>query len=251
MKSAREKAADLIVFPALAISGRPRSVSEIDQSGITAALEKVKNFAARYGLFTIVGTAWKENEQMFNSAFVIDDQGKVLTRYDQLSADIKIFTPGAYTRPLWFNLKNVQGVVTIGSDIYWEEIAELSAWRGAQLLVNIANDDFGKSGENFKQSFAAFNTFSVFVNAAENPDRSSTGKSRVYDDLRRPDGKYHAEVILEADGNPGIYFVNGKMEKQNPWVSKMKYLNKSMIPWYNYGIAIIYNDQPDLSYRDE
>ncbi len=240
IREAKAGNADLVVFPALALTGK--SITGIQQQEIERALTEVRDQARQQGIFVILGSAWKENENLFNSAFVIDREGNIATRYDQLSADNDRFTRGLSARAMWFQIKNVHAAVTVGGDLYWEEIAELAACKGAQLLVNIANDNFGKYSEYFQLAYSTFNTFTVLANAAADPGMTSTGRSRVYDDLRRPKAKYHAELVLEADAMPGLFFVKGKMESKNPWVANMKYLNKSMIPWYNYGAEVIYKE---------
>lgn len=236
--------ADIVVFPALSITGRPQTKSRFRSDIIQTAIEKIRKTAMDQKIYVVVGSAWKEGGDLYNSAFVIDDSGNLITRYDQLSADNILFSQGKSTFAMWFTVKNVHGAITVGNDLRWEEIAELTAYKGAQILINIADDNFGKYEDYFKQSFSTFNTFTVIVNAAEDSEKTSTGNSRVFNDLCRPENKYHAELILEADGQQGLFYVKGTMESKNPWLNKMKSLNKSMIPWFNYGTKIIYSGRP-------
>jgi predicted amidohydrolase len=241
ISDAKSGHADLVIFPELSLTGHSENPSDIKQELIEKAIFKIRTKAKSNDIHVIFGSAFKENNKWYNTAFVINNVGEILTRYDQLSADNRIFSRGNSSQAMWFNIKNVHGAVTIGKDKRWEEIAELSACKGAQLLINISNEDLGKNDEYFRQSFSTFNTFTLFVNAAENEDMSACGKSRVYNDLGRPGGKYHAELVLEADGNPGLFFIKEQMKKQNPWLNKINQKNNTMIPWFHYGTEIIYS----------
>src|SRR5690606_8899332 len=74
-----------------------------------------------------------------NSAFVLGPNGSILTRYDQLSATGP-FQPGDDPRAMWFTVKGVSAVVTIGDDALWTELAELAAIEGARIQVHLDHD---------------------------------------------------------------------------------------------------------------
>ena len=75
---------------------------------------------------------------------------------------------------MWFHVKGVPGVVTVGRDALWSEIAELAAVRGAQLHLHLAYDrDTSAAGtlrrKQLWANLASFRTFTATVNAAS-PD---------------------------------------------------------------------------------
>ena len=44
---------------------------------------------------------------------------------------------------MWFEVRGVPAVVTVGRDVLWNEIAELAAIGGAQIHCHLANDAGG------------------------------------------------------------------------------------------------------------
>ncbi len=84
-------------------------------------------------IHVVVGMA----DETHNSAFVIGPAGDVLTRYDQLAATAPL-EPGTSFTSMWFRVKGVPAVVTIGRDGLWTELAELAAVAGAQVHIHLA-----------------------------------------------------------------------------------------------------------------
>jgi len=168
--TARAKGADLIAFP-------ERAIPE-------TALERLQAAAREHRIVVVVGMEHrarmaKKGGGRYNSAFVLGPGGSVLTRYDQLSATSP-FQPGSSAAAMWFRVKGVPAVVTIGRDGLWTELAELAAVAGAQIHVHLDHDQANSPDADRRRlqvwsNLASFQTFSVTANV--------TG-SAIWDDLR-------------------------------------------------------------------
>ena len=73
-----------------------------------------------------------------NCAFVIGDDGNIKTQYAQISESRSgLFHAGSNTKAMWFELKGVRSIVTIGEDVNMIEIGDLAANRGMYLHFHI------------------------------------------------------------------------------------------------------------------
>lgn len=122
--------------------------------------------AARHDTETVVvGTEHEGDGGRRNSAFVLGPKGAVLTRYDQLSA-VAPFKLGVSPRQMWFRVKGVPAVVTIGRDALWSELAELAAVAGAQIHVHLDHDASSSPDASLRRlqvwsNMASFQTFTA------------------------------------------------------------------------------------------
>ena len=92
-----------------------------------------------------------------------------LTRYDQISAvSSPVFQGGLSTRSLWFSVDGVPAVVTIGDDAHWNELAELAAYRGAQLQFHLGS---GRAKDEDAARVVAQETKPVLVVSIASVDR--------------------------------------------------------------------------------
>jgi predicted amidohydrolase len=124
---AREKEADLVVFPERAASD--------------TALERLQTAARQNRITVVVGMEHRVDGNLRNSAFVIGPDGSVLTRYDQLSATGP-YQRGTEPSGMGF-MKGVPAVVTVGQTPL-TELAELAAAvAGAQIHVHLDHDSAG------------------------------------------------------------------------------------------------------------
>ena len=109
-----------------------------------------------------------------NSAVVLGPDGALLTRYDGLVVDDGgPFEPGASAAAMWFEVRGVPAVVTVGGDVLWNEIAELAAIGGAQIHCHLANDAGrgGSAADRLRRdqlwvNLASYRTITVTANAA-------------------------------------------------------------------------------------
>ena len=67
---------------------------------------------------------------------MVGPDGTLLTRYDQMVVDRRdLFEEGSDPKSMWFKVKGVPAIVTVGSDARWNEIGELAAVRGVATAL--------------------------------------------------------------------------------------------------------------------
>lgn len=147
IRQAAEGNADVVVFPELALTGaRSEGVQAVDQATLDNALQKLRDEAKASAIQVIVGTPWTANARRHNCAVVIGDDGQVETRYSQIVVDRdSLFYGGTSLQDMWFDVKGIPAIVTIGDDADWIEIGDLAACRGMSLHFHLTNDADGAS----------------------------------------------------------------------------------------------------------
>jgi predicted amidohydrolase len=137
---AAEAGADIVVFPELAVTGsRPEDVAAAEPPALEAALRRIRTAARQREIHAIVGMPFVVAGARRNCAFVIGDDGAVMTCYAQIvSRRPDLFRPGSSAASMWFALKGVHAIVTVGDDADWVEIADLAASRGMVLHFHIS-----------------------------------------------------------------------------------------------------------------
>lgn len=171
--------ADLVVFPERVLWGE--AIEGLAESKLEAGLTAVRDVVrGSRDATVVVGMPWIVSGKVRNSAFVIAPDGSVLTRYDQMSASPDgPYEPGSDPSAMWFQVNGVWSIVTVGRDHLWDEIAELAALRGAQVVVNLNHDRTDPERRDvFWQAFAMFRTTTVFANAV---GPAANGGSVIYD----------------------------------------------------------------------
>jgi predicted amidohydrolase len=239
---ARAKGADLVAFP--------------EQAVAETALARLEAAARRHRISVVVGMVHQVQKRRYNSACVLGPDGSILTRYDQLSA-ARPFEPGTDARAMWFCVKGVPAVVSIGRDALWTELAELAAVAGAQIHVHLENDPDRRSEANLRRlqvwsNMASFQTFTVAANVAQ---------SAIWDDLRdlderraevrgqpRPDSgpvevysPFSANLVVQAGDGPQLILATRHVGKKNEYhPRRTSNFNPQMDAWYRLGAAILH-----------
>lgn len=173
IRQAAEQGADIVVFPELAVTGRNQeNILAANQSEMANALERIRNEADSRNVYVIVGMPYFVDGHRMNCAIVIGDDGRIRTRYAQLAVSRgDLFRSGTTTKAMWFGLKGVHSIVTIGNDANWVEIADLAASRGMYLHFHIANEAYSsieraKSGKQRNLLMLMYARYGAAVNAA-------------------------------------------------------------------------------------
>jgi predicted amidohydrolase len=137
---AAEDGADIVVFPELALTGaRREDVEAASKAALDDALNRIEAEAKARGIYVIVGMPYFVDGARKNCAVVIGDDGSVLTRYAQIATSRDdLFGGGNDPGAMWFELKGVHSIVTIGHDADWVELGDLSANRGMCLRFHIS-----------------------------------------------------------------------------------------------------------------
>ncbi len=238
---ARAKNADLVVFPARAID--------------ETALESLQAAAHNHGIVVVVGMEHRAEGGRYNSAFVIGGDGSLLTRYDQLSAASPL-QAGVDPGRMWFRVKGVPAVVTIGKDALWTELAELAAVAGARLHVHLDHDESSGPEADLRRvqvwsNLASFHTFSATVNVVG---------SALWDDLRDAEERraevrgtprpavapvevyspFSANLVARARAGPELLVATRHVSAVNShYPTRTSRFNPQMDAWYRIGAAIV------------
>jgi hypothetical protein len=236
---ARAKQADLVAFPARAIA--------------ESALPALQKAAREQGITVVVGMERRPREK-FNSAYAIGPDGSILTRYDQLSAKAP-FQPGLDPKAMWFYVKGVPCVVTLGEDALWNELGELAAIAGARIQVHLDCDVADDPESDLRRlqvwsNLVSHHTFSTTVNFVG---------SAIWDDLRdleerraevkgtpRPDtgavevySPFSANLVAKAGSGRELVVATRHVTKVNPHYPQRTKFNPQMDAWYRLGAAIV------------
>jgi predicted amidohydrolase len=238
---ARATHADLIAFPA-------RAVPE-------TSLPRLQAAAREHRITVVVGMEHPVEDGRRNAAFVIGPDGLLLTRYDQLSATHP-FQAGEDPSTMWFQVKGVPAVVTVGDDALWTELAELAAVAGAQIHVHLDHDPANDSEAAFQRlqtwsNLASFQTFTVTANVVggaiwddlRDPEerraevlglpRPNTGSAEVY-------SPFSANLVVRADSTPQLLTATRHVGPKNRYhPSRTSNFNPQMDAWYRVGAAIL------------
>ncbi len=238
---ARLKGADIVVFP-------ERATTEDN-------LARLKLAARQHRIAVVVGMETEHHGKRRNSAFVIGLDGSILTRYDQLAATGP-FQPGDNPSAMWFYVKGVPAVVTIGRDALWVELSELAAVAGAQIHIHLDYDPATDKDASLRRlqvwcHLASFQTFTATANVVD---------SAIWDDLRdaeerraevrglpRPDtgpvevySPFSANLVVSAGTGPQLIVATRRVGTRNRYhPNRTANFNPQMEAWYRLGAAII------------
>jgi len=265
ISEAKGNNADVVLFPELAVTGTIASdIIHADGLALGNALSKVQSEAQKQGIMVVFGMPHLSGSKRSNSAFIVGPNGNLMTRYDQIVVDRQdLFEPGTKTKPMWFEVKGVPAVVTIGADVRWNEIVELAAIRGAQLLFNLSYDpDTSETGTlrrtQFWVQFASFHTITATVNAADpqelrNPSTAANGGSAIWDDIeghrKKPAddlevfSQYSACRLASAGSREETIYGKRIVRKTNEYFRRfISQRYPHLEPWYHLGARIIGGD---------
>lgn len=238
---ARAKKADVVVFP-------ERATTE-------SALERLRAAARQHGITVVVGMEHRGDGARRNSAFVIGPDGAMLTRYDQLSA-ASPFQPGDNPSAMWFRVRGVPAVVTIGRDALWTELAELAAVAGAQIHIHLDHDPANDHDAALRRlqvwsNMASFQTFTATVNvvgsAIWDDLRDAEERRAEVRDLPRPGtgsvevySPFSANLVVRAGETRQLITATRHLGPHNRYhPSRTANFNPQMDAWYRLGAAVI------------
>jgi hypothetical protein len=240
IREAHTRNADLVAFPAQAIA--------------ESELDKVRVAAKENGIVVVIGGKHSGPESPHNSAFVIGPDGTLLTRYDQLSAS-KPYQPGTDATAMWFRVKGVPAIVTLGRDALWTELSELAAVAGASIHIHLDHeiDDTPTARQRRLETWAnmaSFSTFTASVNVDEAliwDDLRGRDESRaVVKGLPQPDtgavevySPFSANLVSRASAG-SLVVATRRVPAVNPHhPGRTSNMNPQMKAWYELGASLI------------
>lgn len=268
IREAAAQGADVAVFPELAVTGaREEDVLRADERTLTRALEQVREAARSAGIYTVFGMPYYVGRKRTNAAFVVGPDGAILTRYDQLAVDRpRLFTAGSEAGAMWFRLKGVPAVVTVGREGLWNEIAEMTSLAGAQLRFHVSYDLSTGEQASLRRlqiwaNLASYGTFTATVNAASPeglrlPSAPAEGGSALWEDLQprvesnlalkgeKREGHeslaiyspFSANCVVRAGQHEQLLYSTQRVNRNNQHRSVR--FNPAMAPWYALGARL-------------
>lgn len=139
---AKNKGAELIVFPEMTLTGFSMNTSAIAESSASSkSIKDFKKLAVDNNIAIIIGVVFQKGSKGSNNAVFIDNCGKVLANYQKLhpfsfSEENKYYLPGNDIFVADFNSFKIG--LTICYDLRFPELYSALS-KNCELLVNIAN----------------------------------------------------------------------------------------------------------------
>ncbi len=271
---AAEEGSDIVVFPELAVTGAHRDdISAARQSDLNEALGQIRKAAKKGSVYVIVGMPYYLDGVRKNCAFVIGDDGSVKTQYAKIVSKRRdLFAPGESIGTMWFTVKGVHSIVTIGDDADWIEIADLAANRGMYLHFHIsyeadASADHATLRKQRNLLMLRYAKYGAVVNAADpsellNPSLPAHGASIIVSregghELASPQGieyylPYQTSVIKSAGSVETMFYAARRTARSNDLDLERHHRNRSrkyrpQRGWYDWikkGARLITEDIP-------
>lgn len=225
MKSTRDLAANLVrikqhlttcagrsvkvaVFPECAITGYFDDVArQTTSEELEAAERQVAEFCRELSIAAVIGTPYRTDDKLYNSAIVITSTGDILERYHKVQLAEAWPDPGDHLSV--FELDGVACSIIICHDERYPELVRLPVLAGARVIFYLSHESGLKAEHKIApyraqiQARAVENgVFIVHANAPANEDLSgSHGHSRIIGpdgNLIGPEASIFGEDILTA-----------------------------------------------------
>lgn len=203
-----QQRAQVAVFPECSLTGYlPELIPTLSKEQIESAIQKVATACGELKLAALIGSPVRQDDKLFNSTIVINEQGVVIERYHKVQLAERWPVGGDHLSV--FRLAGVPCTAIICHDERYPELVRLPVLAGARVVFYLSHE----SGVKFEskldpyraqiQARAVENTvYIAHANAPANDDTSgSHGQSR----LIAPDGNIireasmYKEEILVAD----------------------------------------------------
>jgi omega-amidase len=238
MSETLERLADdhvkVAVFPECALTGYTRqAVESASQEEVAAAETQIRGVCRRKGIAAVLGSIYKVNGRIYNSAVVIDSHGELIERYGKVYlAGEKWFTPGNHIS--YFDLDGIPSTVMICHDERYPEMVRLPAMQGARMVYYISHE----SGLREESKVAPYRAqlmaravengvFIVSANAPASPKdlSGSHGQSRIV----YPDGNISKEATFFGEEvlTDTLTIKRGKLQRP---------LDELMGDWWKQGV---------------
>ena len=195
--------ARVVAFPECALTGYfAETATNATSEHLEQAERQITAACREAGAGAIVGSAWREDGKLFNSALVIAPTGKVIERYHKIQLAERWPQGGDHLSV--FKMHGVPCSVIVCHDERYPELVRLPVLAGAKVIFYISHESGLRNEDKINpyraqiQARAVENTvFVVQANAPANQDTSgSHGQSRII----APDGNIlHEASIFRED----------------------------------------------------
>jgi predicted amidohydrolase len=203
--------ARVVVFPECALSGYyEKAIVNLTEYQIREAEKQVATACSEAGVYAIVGLPWRQNGKLFNSASVINPEGKVIERYHKIQLAESWPDEGDHLSV--FSIDSIPCSIIICHDERYPELVRLPVLAGAKVVFYVSHESGIKEQSKIVPYRAQIqaravenNVFVIQSNAPANADSTgSNGHSRII----APDGnliseaRVFSEDILMAEIDP-------------------------------------------------
>lgn len=190
----------VVVFPECALTGYFDGpyMKGLTPQQIESGLERVADVCRSNKIFAVLGSPYLQGDKLYNSAFVINPEGKILERYDKIH--LAEAWPVAGSRLSVFKIDGVPCSIIICHDERYPELVRLPVLAGARVVFYVSHESGIDKEHKINpyraqiQARAVENTvFIVQANAPANKDATgSHGQSRII----APDGNLVQEASI-------------------------------------------------------
>ena len=196
IRNASAEGCEIILFHEGCLTGYPdgKAIKKIDFSKVRQAEKEIKSLAKDLHIAVLLGSSGQEKESYINYVLVINENGKVLGRYEKTwRAGEPHYRAGS--GPVIFNVAGVEATVIICHDLRYPELPRLGVAAGAQIVF-IANNESGITSEHKLLGYRSMQisrateslVYSVMCNSAadrHNVRRGNTshGNSKIVDPM--------------------------------------------------------------------
>jgi len=228
----------VVVFPECALTGYfdEAYMRGISAEALAMAEGKLSETCRKLGIYAVVGTPHREGDKLYNSAVVIDPEGKLLARYDKIQLAESWPTPGQDL--LVVPIDGVLVSIIICHDERYPELVRLPVLAGARVVFYLSHES-GLPAESkivpYRaqiQARAVENTvYVVHANAPANPDATgSHGHSR----LIAPDGNLINEASIFGED---VLTATFKMDQATGHLARQSAARGPLGDWWRAGAA--------------
>jgi len=191
--------ARVVVFPECALTGYfEDSSTNVTSAQLAEAEQKISAACREAGIYAIVGTAWREDGKLLNSALIISPTGKVIERYHKVHLAERWPQGGDHLSV--FKIDDVPCSVIICRDERYPELVRLPVLAGAKVIFYVSHESGLREEHKINpyraqiQARAVENT--VFVVQANAPANDDTTGSHGHSRIISPDGNILHEASI-------------------------------------------------------
>jgi predicted amidohydrolase len=192
--------ARVVIFPECALTGYfdDAHMKSFTREQLVDAERQVAAACKEHGVYAVAGSAWREDDKLFNSALIIAPSGRVIERYHKVQ--LAESWPAAGERLSVFEVDGILCSTIICHDERYPELTRLPVLAGAQVVFYLSHESGLREERKIGpyraqiQARAVENTvYVVQANAPANEDASgSHGHSRII----APDGNIIEEASI-------------------------------------------------------
>lgn len=191
--------ARVVAFPECALTGYfEDAATNTTAAQLAEAETQLADACKSAGIYAIVGSAWREDGKLLNSALIFSPAGKVIERYHKIQLAER--WPQAGDHLSVFKIDGVPCSVIVCHDERYPELVRLPVLAGAQVVFYISHESglreehkIGPYRAQIQARAVENNVFVVQANTPANEDKSgSHGHSRII----APDGNIAREATV-------------------------------------------------------